>query len=120
MWAFIYQYALAYFDLLDETAKCRVQTAKAIKIGDLFNCTMCCVWSLWYSLQPRDSSPVDIVTLAAQEIRRPLHRPREDKVQISRDREVLMRMAITFVAYGIRRPLHRPRENKVYHVTERF
>jgi 3-hydroxy-3-methylglutaryl CoA synthase len=27
---------------------------------------------------------VDIVTLAAQEIRRPLHRPREDKVQISR------------------------------------
>jgi hypothetical protein len=38
------------------------------------------------------------VTLAAQEIRRPLHRPREDKVQISRDREVLMRMRVTLAA----------------------
>jgi hypothetical protein len=36
------------------------------------------------------------VTLAAQEIRRPLHRPREDKVQISRDRWLLMRMRVTF------------------------
>ncbi len=44
---------------------------------------------------------MDIVTLAAQEIRRPLHRPREDKVQISRDREVLMRMRVTLATEEI-------------------
>jgi hypothetical protein len=60
------------------------------------------------------------ITFVAYGIRRPLHRPREDKVQISRDRRVLMRMRVTFGAYGIRRPLHRPREDKVYHVTEGY
>jgi hypothetical protein len=37
------------------------------------------------------------ITLVAYGIRRPLHRPREDKVQISRDRGVLMCMRVTLV-----------------------
>jgi hypothetical protein len=39
MWAFIYQYALAYFDLLDEK-RFRMSCAKAIKFGDLLICTV--------------------------------------------------------------------------------
>jgi len=126
MWALIYQYTLAYFDLLDETAKCHVQRRSKLVIYKTAKCVVSEVCGIHYNtgtahrwtLSPLPPRRYDGRYIGRGRTRYKYHvtegcycacasplPPRRyggryigrGRQGLSRDREVLMRMRVTLV-----------------------